>query len=128
MFVQFFFFNMVKRIYVVEQIFEFMFSRNMQANNQKQTSKQSILVFFIWSGFENWFLVGRSNFWDFWTKRGKTFSKQHFPGFSFTYFVLSKGGCVCLHVCVCVVKHVFVCVYQRPTWGSCQGNKSSNAI
>jgi hypothetical protein len=47
MFVQFFFCNMVKRIYVVEQIFEFMFSRNMQANNQKQTSKQSILVFFI---------------------------------------------------------------------------------
>jgi len=124
--VQFFFFNMVERIYVVEQIFEFMFSRNMQANNQRQTSKQSILVFFIWSGFEIWFLVGRSDSWDFWTKRSKTFSKQHFLGFSFTYFVLSKGGCVCFHVCVW--SGMCLCVYQRPAWGSCQGNKSSNAI
>jgi hypothetical protein len=59
------------------------------------------------------FWAKRSNFLNFWVERGKTFSKQHFPGFSFTYIMFVQGMCVFISMTVCVVKHVFVCVYRR---------------
>jgi hypothetical protein len=91
------------------------------AHKQKQTSSQrqprasrqaNNLSFFICNGFEIWFFGRRSNSWNFWTKRNKTFSKQHFLGFSFTYILFFHRVCVVVSMNVCVWSGMclFLCI------------------
>ncbi len=102
------------------------------ACKQRQACKQAILVFFLYNGFEIWFFSRRSNSWKFLAKKGKMFSKQHFPSFCFTYILFFQRVCVfvSMSVCVCVCGQacVCLCVHWRQAWRSCQGNKSSSAV
>ncbi len=66
-------------------------STQRQARTRRQANN---LSFFICNGFEIWFFGRRSNSWNFWAKRGRTFSKQHFLGFSFTYILFFQRVCV----------------------------------
>ncbi len=107
-------------------------SKRVVKGKQGQTCKQTIFVFFICSGFKIWLLGERLDSQDFWIKKSRTFSKQHFPGFSFTQSMLFQGVCVFIsmsvRVYVCGQACVCLCVYRRQAWGSCHGNKSSSAI
>jgi len=92
----FFFFNMVERIYVVEQIFEFMFSRSTQASSQRQASNFS---FFHLQWFWNLIFGRKVIFSRFLNWKSKDIFQATFSRFLLhLYFILSEGVCVCFCV------------------------------